>query len=266
MNLILLLVTLLHFVFPSIVHSQALDFNKAYQDYLYNYDIYQKAHSDYDIARSQYLASNTISSQTKAQEATSVMLVDRDQALNTYLTALRSKLNDAPGIDNGTKSGLSSQIDSEITWYGDHKAKISSAGSLNDLVSDSNDAANQFYQTELLIYKVLVAISIGNTSDYRDSVRSEIDSLRTKIAEIKVDGDKKVDPVERALTDAEDKLSRSQEKEQEAQTLFTKMKPTDKDKLSEFNNIELSVGESLSYIKEANTVVKDSIRQIKTAD
>lgn len=266
MNLILLFVTLIQLIFPSVIKSQDFDFNKAYQDYLYNYDIYQKAHSDYDIARSQYLASQTISAQTKAQEATAAMLVDRDQALNTYLSALRQKLKESAGIDNSTKDGIYSQIDTEIAWYSDHKSKISSAGSLDDLVADSNDASNQFKQTELLIYKVLVTISIGTTTDYRDRVRSEIDALRTKISEIKVNGDKNVDPVERALTDAEDRLSRSTEKEAEAQTLLLKMKPSDKDKLSSYNSVELSVGESLSYIKEANSIIKDSIRQIKTAD
>ena len=263
---ILLIITFLFNLFVTPVFSQAFDFNKAYQDYLYNYNIYQKAHSDYDIARGQYMASQNISSQTKAQEATATMLIDRDQATNTYLTALRMKLSDAPGVDNATKDGLFSLIDTEIAWYNDHKSKISSAGSLDDLTADSNTAANEFKITEVLIYKVLVTISIGNTTDYRNRERAIIDSLRTKIGEIKVSGDKNVDSVERALTDAEDRLSRGAAKEQDAMTLLAKMKPADKDKLSEFNNIELSVGQSLSYVKEANSIVKDSIRQIKTAD
>lgn len=266
MNFILLVVSLLTFAFPGVLHSQEFDFNKAYQDYLYNSDIYQKAHADYDIARSQYLSSQTISSQTKAQEATAAMLTDRDQVLSTYLTALRMALKDAPGVDNGTKESLFSLIDAEISWYGDHKTKISSAGSLDDLVADSNEAAEQFKQTELMIYQVLVTISIGNTTDYRERARTEINDLRTKLSEIKVNGDKNVDSIDRALTDAEDRLSRSIEKETDAQTRLSKMKSSDKNKLVSFNSIELSVGESLSYIKEANSIVKDSIRQIKTAD
>lgn len=266
MNFILLLVSLIGFIFPSTLYSQTLDFNKAYQDYLYNYEIYQKAHADYDIAKSQYLSSQTISSQTKAQEATAKMLVDRDQAVITYLTALKLKLSDTSGADNGTKGAFYSLIDADVAWYNDHKSRINSAGSLDDLVDDSNEAASQFKETESMIYRVLVTISIGNTTDYRQRVTAEIDALRTKISEIRVNGDKNVDPIERALTDAEDRLSRSVEKEEEAKTQLGKMKPSDRDKLSAFNQIEGSVGESLSYIKEANSIVKDSIRQIKTAD
>lgn len=266
MNLILLLSIILQLVFAHPVLSQEFDFNKAYQDYLYNLDIYQKAHANYDIARSQYLASSTISSQTKAQEMTATMLKDRDKAVTTYLTALRMKLRETSGIDDATKNGLFGLIDSEISWYDDHSSKISSAGSLDDLTADSTQASDQFKQTEIVIYKVLVAISIGNTTDYRNRETKIIDDLRNKTSEIKVNGDKNVDSVERALADAEDKLSRSTEKEQEANTLLAKMKASDRDKLSAFNNIELSVGESLSYIKEANTILKDSIRQIKTAD
>lgn len=266
MNVLLLIAFLLTKIFITPVNSQTFDFNKAYQDYLYSYDIYQKAHSDYDIARSQYLASQTISAQTKAQDATATMLEDRDQVTMTYLTALRMRLKEVPGVDDATKNGLFSLIDTEIAWYNDHKSKLGSAGSLDDLVKDSNDAMTEFSQTQLVIYKVLTTISIGITTDYRSRETAIIDSLRTKIAEIKVNGDKNVDSVERALTDAEDRLSRSVGKEQDANTLLNKMRSQDKDKLSEYNNIELSVGESLSYIKEANSIVKDSIRQIKTAD
>lgn len=265
MNLLFIISLLLNLL-GNPISAQAFDFNKAYQDYLYNYDIYQKSHSDYDIARGQYMSSQNISSETKAQEATAKMLIDRDQATNTYLTALRMKLKDTPGIDNATKDGLFSLIDTEIAWYNDHKSRISSAGSLDDLTEDSNEAANEFKITELLIYKVLVTISIGNTTDYRNRERAIIDSLRVKMGEIKVNGDKNLDSIERALTDAEDRLSRSSAKEQDALTLLGKMKAQDKDKLSAFNNIELLVAQSLSYIKEANGIVKDSIRQIKTAD
>ncbi len=265
MNLILI-ISLIFNLIAAPVHSQEFDFNKAYQDYLYNYEIYQKAHSDYDLARGQYMSSQTISSETKAQEATALMLKARDTATTTYLTALRMKLKDTAGIDNGTKDGLFSAIDTEIAWYNDHKSRVSSAGSLDDLTEDSNEAANQFKLTELLIYKVLVTISIGNTTDYRTRQRSIIDALRTRISEIKINGDKNFDSVERALTDAEDRLSRSSEKEVEAQTVLAKMKANDKDKLSKYNNIELTVGQALSYIKEANTITKDSISQIKTAD
>ena len=265
MNLLLIIALFLKLI-VSPAHSQEFDFNKAYQDYLYNYDIYQKTHSDYDIARSQYMSSQTISAQTRAQETTAAMLVARDQALITYLTALRMKLKDTPGIGDAAKDGLFAPIDTEIAWHTDHKSRISSAGSLEDLTEDSTEAAVQFRQTELLIYKVLITVSIGNTTDYRDREREIINSLRTKISEIKAAGGKDVTSVERALTDADDRLSRSVEKEQEALNLFLKVKAQDKDKLSKFNSIELSVGEALAYIKEANSIVKDSIRQIKTAD
>lgn len=249
-----------------IARAQAFDYAKAYQDYLYNYNIYVGAHSAYDLARSQYMASGTIASKQKAQDATSAMLMDRDQALITYLTALRMKLKETPGVVDSNRESLFSLIDNEISIYNTHKTKISSAGSLDDLVADSTEAATQFGQTELLSYQVLLSISIGETTEFRTREKDIISALRTKIAEIKVNGDKKVDSVDRALTDAEDKLSRSQEKEQEAQTTLSKLKVTNKDKLSTFNNAETSMGEALSYIKEANTIVKDSIMQIKTAD
>lgn len=249
-----------------VVSAQAFDYNKAYQDYLYNYNIYQQAHSDYDLARSAYLSSGTIASQQKAEEATVAMLVDRDQVLITYLTALRMKLRETSGVSTATQNGLFSLIDNEISIYNTHKAKVTSAGSLDDLVADSSEAASQFQYTQLLTYQILVAISVGETSAFRTREKDVISALRTKIAEIKTAGDKKVDSVDRALTDADAKLSRSVEKEQEALGIIAKVKLTNKDKLSAFNDAQASIGEALSYIKEANSTVKDAIRQIKTAD
>lgn len=248
------------------VSAQVFDYNKAYQDYLFSYSIYQQAHSEYDLARSQYLASGTIASEQKAQGATAKMLIERDSATIAYLTALRMKLRENPGVVNTTRENLFSLIDNEISLYNLHKAKVASAGSLEDLVEDSAEAAAQFQQTELLIYQVLTNISVGHTSSFRVREKDIITTLRTKITEIKTAGDKKVDSVERALTEADDKLSRSVEKEQEALALIAKLKTNNKDKLGVFNDTQRSMSESLSYIKEANSIVKDALRQIKTND
>lgn len=257
---------LVGFIIVTPALAQELSYDKAYADYIYNVDLYEKAHSDYEIAKAQYESSKTISSETKARQSTAAMLIARDEVVITYLAAIRAKLKGQVGVSESDKTTLYTLIDTENAWYQNHKKGINSAGTLNDLVSDSNEAATRFMSTELIAYDTLLTVSIGKTADFRTREQKIIADLKQKVSEIKVAGDKNVDPVERALTEAEEKLARSVEKEQAANALMAKVKTTEKDKLKFSNSAELLVGESLSYIKEANSIVKDAIRQIKTAD
>jgi len=47
--------------------AQEFTFEKAYQDYVYMTDLYEKAHAEYLLAKAQYAQAQTLTSQSKVQ-------------------------------------------------------------------------------------------------------------------------------------------------------------------------------------------------------
>ncbi len=246
------------------VKAQTFDYNRAYQDYVYNLSLYQKAHTDYQLARAAYLQSQTSGTTGDAVKATRTMLEARDSVVITYLTAIRMKLLETKGVSDSEKSGYFTQIDTEVSWWGSHKARLESAGSLDDLVSDSDEAKDHFGPAKILMYQTLIEIGVSETTYQRTAMKSVIDLLNQKIAEIRLNGDKDTTSIERFLVEVNNKLSRSEVKEGEAKNIVSSIKPTTQDTSSAFQTAVSDVEDSLLYLKEANKNLKEIVTQIKT--
>src|SRR3972149_4862635 len=71
---------------------------QAYQDYLFQFDIYRQKYSEFTVSKNEYLKSKTLTSQTTALEKTIAMLSFRDLLLRAYLLLLNEKLNEDRGL------------------------------------------------------------------------------------------------------------------------------------------------------------------------
>ncbi len=159
------------------------------------------------------------------------------------------------------------ELSSESFWYGNHSTKLRSAGSLNDLVSDSDDAKNQFQNsTTNLIYQSIIILGTGNNSFLRGELNSEVGQLQAKIDEIKSNRDKDVSLIERSMVDVQNKISRSQDKDNSATTTVNSIKPNDQQKDAVFQSAVTLVTDSNSYLKEADAGLLQIITQIKSAN
>lgn len=243
--------------------TPVFDFGKAYQDFVFNFDKYRAAHDEYELARSQYLQSNTLASQANAQEKTYNMLFDRDEALKTYLTMLRMRLGAAVGVSHDRREFLFTRIDREYTWFDDHQSNLSSAASLADQVADSSEAKSQYDKTtEVLIYDVLTDIAIGKTYFLRQKQQSLIFNFESKLAQIRTDGETDTAQIERWLIETKNRITRSEEKE--ADILKQQLEiPKSKARSQLFNQIQLRVNESLQYLKEANDFLLEIVKTIR---
>jgi len=247
------------------VLAQEFNYDKAYQDYEYNYSLYTRAHDDYVLAKARYLPDKTLISGEEAKKATLMMLQARDETVRTLLTAIQMRVNENKGLSGSQKESLFKQIDPEVKFYEDHKIKLVSAGSLDDLVSDSNKAKDRFESiTQPLIYASLVNLSIGKTVYERGNVEKVIFDLKAKVAEIKSVGDKDTSLFDRNFIDLENKLTRSQDKETEAQDLVTNANKSFAKKVSYYNNAIAAIQGSYLYLREVATYLKEMIRIIKT--
>jgi hypothetical protein len=264
----LLPIGLLLFYSFTLTHAQekVFDYNRAYNDYIYIYNQYRLAHTDYVAARQAFIAYKTLTSKTEALNKTLKMLQLRDEVVRTYLTALRMKLAEMTGISNYEQNILYLKLDAEVNWYIKHRNELTSAGSLEDLVDSSRKAQVRYQETEVLICQALGTILASKETALREKISQEIEILKGKIAEIRQRGDKETNTAERWLLEAENRLTRSQEKQFAAQQILAKIKSYDQNKIQSYNQAQFTLEESHQYLKEANSYLKELIREVKRAD
>ncbi|QQG47378.1 MAG: hypothetical protein HY044_04615 [Candidatus Woesebacteria bacterium] len=251
------------FLFLSFVYRvKASDFDKALSDYKASVDIYQKADNDYQLARSQYLSSQTLASQQKAQQATYAFLKARDDVISTYLSMLRQKITDTKGIGDNDKNGFYGRIDSDVSFYIDHRDKIPSAGSLTDLFSDSDKARDHYNKITLpLIYRILATLPDGTVQVFLGRITDIIGRISTKTSEIKKDKDTQT--IERWIIETQNRVDRAKDKESSILTDLPKIE-TVKDPFSSYNSFLGSYDETIQYLKEANIYLKEIVKNIMT--
>jgi hypothetical protein len=254
-SLSLLILGIVFFILAGVVRAQTVfDYAKAYQDYEFNLSAYNTAYDSYKLAKEQYLQFNTITSKDAAKAATLTMLQARDETVATYLTAIRMKIKESVGIPDSGKEALYTQIDPEVKWWGDHKAKLDSAGTLEDLVTDSDEAKDRYNFTSLVIYDSLIQILSAKTSYLRTVISGNETDLKSIIETIRQNQDMDVSLMERALPDIENKLARSADKDSQAVTTNSPKTYTASQSL---------IQDSYLYLKEANANLSEIVKQIK---
>jgi len=247
------------------VKAEEFDYQQAYKDYQYNYSLYSRLHDEYRLSRARYLQYKTLVSEDEAKKATLAMLEARDDTIRTYLTALRLRVMENPGLSDSEKESVFGRIDPEVKYYEEHKEKLSSAGSLKDFSKDSDKAKEQYkFSTENVFYNSLVNISVGNTAYKRKQTEEVISNLRSKITEIKSAGDKDVSVIDGFFVEIDNKLARSRDKEIAAVDVMIKSEKSTKNKVDYYNEAVGSVQQSYLYLKESVSYLKEIVRLIKT--
>ncbi len=247
---------------------EVFDYAKAYKDYVFVTDQYNNAHSSYLLAKAQYSQAQTLASQTKAQEATAAMITARDSVMKAYLVALRLRLSETEGVSDTSKQGLYSRIDTDVSWWATHHDRIDSAASLTDLTADSSDAQKHFPTTEVLSYEVLSTIPQGKEFSLRTRLIDLLGRTKSVITKVRSNGDLDTTEAERWTLQTDQKLTRSQDKEIAAQSLIATLSSTDSrvaqlNKANTYSQVTSTLGESLQYLKEASSYLKEVLKRIK---
>lgn len=148
---------------------------------------YTTNHEAYLLARSQYLRFGTQKSKTDAIAATKAMLVSRDEVVIAYIKLLAFTLQDAKGVTEETRQELALELIQEEEFFIDHKQRISSAQTLEELVSDSDEAAVRFENDHKLFYKVMSYLSTARVSEYSRRFNLSRAELVEKVSQIKAE-------------------------------------------------------------------------------
>lgn len=263
---------LLTFVLVPAVYAQPAEteFDKAYKQYRQTVEDYNKAHDAYILARSSYLKFKTLASKTDATMATLKMLEARDEVFISYLNSLAQKLKETSKVEEGRRTELTAKINEEVSWLSDHKNRLASAGSLEDLVSDSEEVKLRHKQTtESLFYEALAGISYGKITYFRERIGSLLSSIKGVFSTIKEEGKFTTDKfqlIDRWIFDSEARLSRAEGKQLEADKIISEALTKKASFVGRYDGIIIILKESHQYTKESSSFLKEVLREIKTAE
>src|SRR3989344_509591 len=130
---------------------------QAYQDYLYQLDVYRQTYTDFAVAKNEYEKFKSLTSQSAALTKTIGMLTQRDVLLRAYLSLLNEKLNEDRVLSQTEKQLYQTVISNEITFLAEHAGRIPSIGSLDD----ETDAFHELESHHNVVYGSLRRIISG---------------------------------------------------------------------------------------------------------
>ena len=105
-------------VFLSLVFSRFVwaDFQKAQEDFRFQFENYVKVHQEYLVARAKFKQFKTLPSETEAFVALKKVQSLRSQALSAYFSVLQEKLRQTRQISDDQRNSLTSEIVSIQTY------------------------------------------------------------------------------------------------------------------------------------------------------
>lgn len=143
---------------------------RAYQDYLYQFDVYRQRYSEFQIAKNEYLKFKTLTSQAAAVEKTRLMLAQRAQFLRAYLLLLKEKINETPTMAGPERQTYLTLIDNEVSFLDNHSLLVPSVSSVEDATRVSGDLENHYIILHRAIRQTIIGISLaqltGMSQDY----------------------------------------------------------------------------------------------------
>jgi hypothetical protein len=230
------------------------DFNQAYQDYVNQYDRYRKDLTAFLTAKNRYFTYKTLVSQNEALSATKTFLEARDETLVVYLKML---------LERNPQTDLKPIVDDEITFYENHKGRISAIATLKDADQISQKVDEHLPATEITSKKFVAKVIIDKVRTLENRVTVAQNSYEEEINQIRVQGGN-VTTAERWLLEARQKSQLCEEKLDGAGALTEKLQPSGVAYLGKsYGDIQQEISEANQYLKEAVSFLKEIKEELK---
>jgi hypothetical protein len=268
---------LLFFRNISIVRAQPVlgRFEVAYQKYQESVSTYRETYDEYVLARSQYIRFGTLQAEKEARDKTIAFLEARDQVVMDYLALPRIKLEEEIGIDETIKTDLLARIDDELVWYESHQDALSSALTLDELVSDSNEAQTRYKKTQEVAFSSVAEISFGKVVSFSDRFDEIFEFTKDKLNSIKSDtreeyqlSERQNELVDRWVLETETRKNRAEELSLDVRDKVTKKGFAGEinRSLSVYNEMLGGLSVVVNHLDEGGRFIQEILRIIKTKD
>jgi hypothetical protein len=179
----IILATLLFVVPKTFASSQ-----QAYQDYLYQADVYRQKYTEFQISKNEYLKFNTLASETDAISKTRAMLSQRSLLLRAYLLLLTEKVNETSGILPTEADLYHTYVKSEVSFLENHSQFVNSVQTIKDAIKASEQLEDHYTVLASSMRQISLGVSLAQLrslgNEYSQSMvaaRILIDQVRPEL-------------------------------------------------------------------------------------
>lgn len=202
--IIIIVISFILLGFAKTVSAQDFTAAKAYKDYQYQQSNYLQAESNYNEAKTFYKKNPTLQLREEARKKTLELLINRDQLMVVYLTAIRIQLVETTGLTNDEKGSLFSNLDPEIAWYQNHINGYNGGDDLNTLFTKSDESKAHYQKsTKAIVYNSLFDITLSQEIGFKTDHQAIYSDLKNVINDQVSQGKIKIDPFNRWLSDTD---------------------------------------------------------------
>ncbi|QQS39460.1 hypothetical protein IPM62_02515 [Candidatus Woesebacteria bacterium] len=246
----------------------------AFNDYTLSLEAYNKAHEKYVLARAQYLRFDTLTARNEAKEATQNMLSARDDVIIKYLNSVVERLQETEGINQEARVRVITELENEISWFEDHKAGLVGAGSLDDLKSDSDEAAKRYNVLGQLAYEAVSFVPLGRVTKFQERLNENFLAVKDRVASIRSEERKEyqltkrdLESIDNWIFETEQRIARGNVKYNKAQPIINTIrnkKSSNNSSLGKYNQVVAQLDLSKLDYKDASLSIREIIKVIKT--
>lgn len=259
---------LLLFIFFSsgfIVYASS---QQAYQDYLYQFDVYRQTYTDFQVAKNEYAKFKSLTSQSSALDKTKTMLSQRDQLLRAYLLLLNEKLNEDTGISTTTKQLYRSLITSEVTFLENHAKLVPSIGSIDDAERISEQLESHYSILQVSIRQILIGLSLGQLTILSTMYDKTLLDAQTQVqTNSSTFTPQKQETINRWLLQITNKKSLYQQKFDAISSANSLLHGNDIQNLErQYSDLTKSMNEARQYLKEGASFMTELVTALKYVD
>jgi hypothetical protein len=241
---------------------------KAYQDYLFQYDQYRLKLNNFKVARTEYLKYKTLLSETTALDTVKGMMIQRNLLLRSYLLLLTEKLNENQGLTAMDRQLYQALIQNENSFLVNHTQLIGSIGS----VSDATDISKQLESHYLILYagirQTLTSLSLGELMKLNTQYKNNFEALRKLVDTNKpLVTPEKQSTTDRWLLQINNKQNLYQQKVEQIMTSNSQLKGNTQLEMDErFVTIQKNLNEAKQYLSEGTAFMQELLTLMRYKD
>ncbi len=254
--------------FMMLVMGTSLTFatsQRAYEDYLFQSDVYRQKYNEFEIAKNEFLKFGTLTSQTAALEKTRNMLSQRDLLLRSYLLILTERLDESSHMDPSTKALYRTLLNNEIQFLDNHSLLIESVNDIEDAENVSSDLEEHYTILQKTIRQTIIALAVADLEDYG----KRYDSALLLSRELVRDGSEsfsiqKQATIDRWILQITNKRTLFQRRIDEVKAVNAAMKETSLPKIiTDFNEMQASLTNAKQELTEGSSFLRELLDTLR---
>lgn len=257
----LVLLVLLVLLVPS-VHAAS---SQAYQDYLYQFDVYRTKYTEFRTAKNEYEKFHSLTSQTTALSNTTAMLAQRNNLLRSYLLLLDERISENPGLNDYEKAEYHRTINTELKFFDGNNSRIAGIGTLEDAQAVSRELETHHKVLQTVIRQTITGISLGSLASLAqqfDAGFSEANNIASSSRTIF--SPQKQATIDRWLQQIQQVRNLYQQNVEEIGVMNTKLSERSIDGLDDgFRSIKNEIVQAKTYIQEGNRFLGELIEALR---